>query len=182
VVWDDGHLDGSTHNASLTASNGTVTLQSRVYNPARADAWGISAGVFTVNVNLAVALTGSPIVVIMIGIGYILNSFQIANNIMIGTSRIMVAASLDRAMPEWFSRVNEKFHTPVNALSFFFVCSIFAIVAYNNIPGWIALTLGVTFGGGLGFALGQFRVDSSHFMGGGLAIDVARGLAPIDQH
>ncbi len=87
----------------------------------------------------------------MIGIGYILNSFQIANNIMIGTSRIMVAASLDRAMPEWFSRVNEKFHTPVNALTFFFICSIFAIVAYNNVPGWIALTLGVTFGGGLGF-------------------------------
>ena len=50
---------------------------------------------------LAVALTGSPIVVLLIAVGYILNSFQIANNIMIGTSRIMVAASLDRAMPEW---------------------------------------------------------------------------------
>jgi amino acid transporter len=100
---------------------------------------------------LAVALTGSPIVVLLIGIGYILNSFQIANNIMIGTSRIMVAASLDRAMPEWFSHVHEKYHTPVNALLFFFICSIFAIVAYNNVPGWVALTLGVTFGGGLGF-------------------------------
>jgi len=100
---------------------------------------------------LAVALTGSPIVVLLISIGYILNSFQIANNIMIGTSRIMVAASLDRAMPEWFSRVNEKFHTPVNALSAFFLCSIPAIICYNNVSGWIALTLGVTFGGGLGF-------------------------------
>ncbi len=100
---------------------------------------------------LAVALTGSPIVVVLIGIGYILNSFQIANNIMIGTSRIMVAASLDRAMPEWFSRVNERFHTPVNALSIFFLASIPAIVAYNNVPGWLALTLVVTFGGGLGF-------------------------------
>jgi basic amino acid/polyamine antiporter, APA family len=101
---------------------------------------------------LAVALTGSPIIVLLIGIGYILNSFQIANNIMIGTSRIMVAASLDRAMPEWFSRVHEKYHTPVNALLFFFTCSVFAIIAYNNVPGWIALTLGVTFGGGLGFS------------------------------
>jgi amino acid transporter len=100
---------------------------------------------------LAVALTGSPIVVLLISIGYILNSFQIANNIMIGTSRIMVAASLDRAMPEWFSRVHEKYHTPVNALLFFFACSVFAIIAYNNVPGWVALTLGVTFGGGLGF-------------------------------
>src|ERR1700690_1180410 len=100
---------------------------------------------------LAVALTGSPVVVVLIGIGYILNSFQIANNIMIGCSRIMVAASLDRAMPEWFSRVNEKFHTPVNALTAFFVASIPAIICYNNVSGWVALTLGVTFGGGLGF-------------------------------
>ncbi len=101
---------------------------------------------------LAVALTGSPIIVILIGLGYIFNSFQIANNIMVGTTRIMVAASLDRAMPEWFSRVHDRFHTPVNAHLAFFLCSIPAIIAYNNVPGWLALTLGVTFGGGLGFA------------------------------
>ncbi|MGE5074108.1 MAG: amino acid permease [Anaerolineae bacterium] len=100
---------------------------------------------------LAVALTGSPIVVLLIAFGYILNSFQIANNIMVGTTRIMVAASLDRAMPEWFSRVSERWHTPVNAHLAFMLASIPAIVAYNNVPGWIALTLGVTFGGGLGF-------------------------------
>jgi APA family basic amino acid/polyamine antiporter len=100
---------------------------------------------------LAVALTGSPIVVLLIGLGYIFNSFQIANNIMIGTTRIMVAASLDRAMPEWFSRVNERLHTPVNAHLAFMLCSIPAILCYNLVPGWIALTLGVTFGGGLGF-------------------------------
>ncbi len=100
---------------------------------------------------LAVALTGSPIIVVMIGLGYIFNSFQIANNIMIGTTRIMVAASLDRAMPEWFSRVHERLHTPVNAHLAFFLASIPAIIAYNNVPGWVALTLGVTFGGGLGF-------------------------------
>jgi amino acid transporter len=101
---------------------------------------------------LAVALTGSPIVVILIGLGYIFNSFQIANNIMIGTTRIIVAASLDRAMPEWFSKVNERLHTPVNAHLAFLLGSIPAILAYNLVPGWIALTLGVTFGGGLGFA------------------------------
>jgi APA family basic amino acid/polyamine antiporter len=100
---------------------------------------------------LAVALTGSPIVVLLIGLGYIFNSFQIANNIMIGTTRIMVAASLDRAMPEWFSRVNERLHTPVNAHLAFLLGSIPAILCYNLVPGWIALTLGVTFGGGLGF-------------------------------
>ena len=101
---------------------------------------------------LAVAFTASPIIVLLIAIGYILNSFQIANNIMIGTTRIMVAASLDRAMPEWFSRVNTRLHTPVNAHVFFFVCSLPVIWAYNNVQGWIPLTLGVTFGAGLGFA------------------------------
>ena len=100
---------------------------------------------------LAVALTGSPIIVLLIAFGYILNSFQIANNIMVGTTRIMVAASLDRAMPEWFSRVSERLHTPVNAHLAFMLASIPAILCYNLVPGWIALTLGVTFGGGLGF-------------------------------
>jgi basic amino acid/polyamine antiporter, APA family len=100
---------------------------------------------------LAVALTASPIVVVLIAFGYILNSFQIANNIMIGTTRIMVAASLDRAMPEWFSRVNEKLHTPVNAHLAFLLASLPAIWCYNQVQGWVALTLGVTFGGGLGF-------------------------------
>ena len=32
------------------------------------------------------------------------------------------------------------------------MCSIPVIIAYNLVPGWIALTLGVTFGAGLGFA------------------------------
>ncbi len=100
---------------------------------------------------LAVAMAGSPIVVLLIAFGYIFNSFQIANNIMVGTTRIMVAASLDRAMPEWFSRVNERLHTPVNAHLAFLLASIPAILCYNLVPGWIALTLGVTFGGGLGF-------------------------------
>jgi basic amino acid/polyamine antiporter, APA family len=100
---------------------------------------------------LAVALTGSPIIVLLIAFGYILNSFQIANNIMVGTTRIIVAASLDRAMPEWFSRVNDRLHTPVNAHLAFMLGSIPAILCYNLVPGWIALTLGVTFGGGLGF-------------------------------
>jgi amino acid transporter len=100
---------------------------------------------------LAVILSGSPIVVLLIAFGYILNSFQIANNIMTGTTRIMVAASLDRAMPEWFSRVSDRLHTPVNAHLAFALASIPAILCYNLVPGWVALTLGVTFGGGLGF-------------------------------
>ncbi|MFN3309385.1 MAG: APC family permease, partial [Anaerolineales bacterium] len=101
---------------------------------------------------LAVALTASPIVVILIGIGYILNSFQIVNNCYIGVTRIMVAMSLDRLLPAWFSEVNEKFHTPVNAHIAYFLASIPVILLYNLYGGWASLTLGVTFACGYVFA------------------------------
>jgi len=102
---------------------------------------------------IAVAVAASPLVVILIGVGYILNSFQIVNNCYIGVTRIMVAMSLDRLLPEWFSRVHEKFRTPVNAHLAYFLASLPVIFAYNKVGGWILLTLGVTFGCGYVFTL-----------------------------
>jgi len=102
---------------------------------------------------LAVALTGSPLVVLIIGIGYLLNGFQIVCNCYIGMTRVMVAMSLDRLLPEWLSKVDEKLHTPVNAHWAYFLASIPVILAYNLVPGWIGLTLGVTFGCGYVFVV-----------------------------
>lgn len=102
---------------------------------------------------LAVALTGSPLVVLIIGIGYLLNGFQIVCNCYIGMTRVMVAMSLDRLLPEWFSKVDEKLHTPVNAHLAYFLASIPVILAYNLVSGWIGLTLGVTFGCGYVFVI-----------------------------
>jgi amino acid transporter len=101
---------------------------------------------------LAVALTASPIVVLLIAIGYILNSFQIVNNCYIGVTRIMVAMSLDRLLPAWVSKVDERLHTPVNAHLVYFLFSIPIIWAYNKVGGWVGLTLGVTFACGYVFA------------------------------
>jgi len=101
---------------------------------------------------IAVALTASPIVVLIIGLGYILNSFQIVNNCYIGVTRILVAMSLDRLLPEWMSKVSERLHTPVNAHLAYFLASIPVIWAYNKVAGWVGLTLGVTFGCGYVFA------------------------------
>jgi len=101
---------------------------------------------------LAVALAASPLVVLIIGLGYILNSFQIVCNCYIGVTRIMVAMSLDRLLPEWVSRVHERLHTPVNAHLAYFLASIPVIWAYNKVGGWVGLTLGVTFGCGYVFA------------------------------
>jgi amino acid transporter len=102
---------------------------------------------------LAVALTASPLVVLLISIGYILNGHQIVHNCYIGMTRIMVAMSLDRLLPEWMSRVHERFHTPVNAHIAYFLASIPVILAYNLVGGWIGLTLGVTFACGYVFII-----------------------------
>ena len=106
---------------------------------------------------LAVAMAASPWVVLFIGFGYILNSFQIVNNCYIGVTRIMVAMSLDRLLPEWVSKVDERLHTPVNAHLIYFLFSLPVIWAYNKVgleggPSWISLTLGVTFACGYVFA------------------------------
>jgi amino acid transporter len=102
---------------------------------------------------IAIAVTASPIVVLIIGLGYILNSHQIVHNCYIGMTRILVAMSLDRVLPEWFSKVNERYHTPVNAHLAYFLASLPVIWAYNKVGGWVGLTLGVTFGCGYVFII-----------------------------
>ena len=102
---------------------------------------------------IAVALSASPIVVIIIGLGYILNSHQIVHNCYIGMTRVMVAMSLDRLLPEWISKVDDKRHTPANAHWAYFIASIPVILLYNLYPGWVGLTLGVTFACGYVFVI-----------------------------
>ena len=102
---------------------------------------------------IAVALTASPFIVLLIGIGYILNSHQIVHNCYIGMTRVMVAMSLDRLLPEWISKVDEKLHTPVNAHVAYFLASIPVILLYNLHSNWVALTLGVTFACGYVFVI-----------------------------
>jgi len=122
---------------------------------------GYWSGVTAANINgfnlwppiLAVALTASPLVVIIIGLGYLLNGFQIVCNCYIGMTRVLVAMSLDRLLPEWFSKVDTNLHTPVNAHLAYFLASIPVILAYNLVGGWVGLTLGVTFGCGYVFII-----------------------------
>ena len=102
---------------------------------------------------VAMALAGSPIIVVLISLGYILNAFQIVNNCYIGMTRVMVAMSLDRLLPEWVSRVSDRLHTPVNAHLAYFIASIPVILVYNLWSSWTALTLGVTFACGYVFVI-----------------------------
>ncbi len=108
---------------------------------------------------IAIAVSASPIVVLLISFGFIMNGHQIVHNCYIGMTRVMVAMSLDRLLPEWVSRVNDRFHTPVNAHLVYFLASIPVILLYNNFvfgegdsaTSWASLTLGVTFACGYVF-------------------------------
>jgi APA family basic amino acid/polyamine antiporter len=110
-------------------------------------------GTFLMPNLIAIALAGSPILILLIGFGYILNSFQIVCNCYIGVTRIMVAQALDGLLPDWFSRIHPRWKTPVNAHLAYFVASLPIIIGYNTVPSWGQYTLGVTFANGAVFVL-----------------------------
>jgi basic amino acid/polyamine antiporter, APA family len=109
---------------------------------------------------IATAIADNPIVTIIIAAGFILNGHQIVHNCYIGMTRVMVAMSLDRLLPEMVSRVSDRLHTPVNAHVIYFIASLPVIYLYNNFAltgsdgsetSWGSLTLGVTFACGYVF-------------------------------
>jgi amino acid transporter len=108
---------------------------------------------------LATAIAFSPIVTLIIAFGFIMNSHQIVHNCYIGMTRVMLAMSFDRILPEMVSRVSGRFRTPVNAHLIYFLASIPVIWLYNTFAygegdssvTWTSLTLGVTFACGYVF-------------------------------
>jgi basic amino acid/polyamine antiporter, APA family len=106
--------------------------------------------------SIIVQAVSHPIIILLVGIGFICNAFQITCNCYIGMTRDMVAMALDRTLPEWFSRVSPKWHAPVNAHLAYCVGGIIWIFCYNYVPGWFDLTLGVTFACGYVFVLSCF--------------------------
>jgi len=99
---------------------------------------------------MAIGLTTSPLIGILISIGYIFNSFQIVCNSMIGPVRILVAQSLDGLLPDWFSKVSPRWKSPVNAYLAYFVASVAWILAFNYVTDWSTKwALGVTVANGL---------------------------------
>jgi amino acid transporter len=97
---------------------------------------------------IAMGLTSSSIIVLLIGIGFILNSFQIVCNCYIGCTRIMVAQGLDGLLPDWFSRVHPRWKTPLNAHIAYFLAALPVIWGFNKVGEWTRWTLGVTFANG----------------------------------
>jgi len=147
---------------------------------------------------IATALANNLLVTLLIAAGFILNGHQIVHNCYIGMTRVMLAMSFDRLLPEWVSRVSARLHTPVNAHVVYFVASIPVILLYNyfaygegdDAVSWASLTLGVTFACGYVFvvtalagALLPYRAKAayeaspgSHYTLGGVPVVTIVGL------
>ena len=98
---------------------------------------------------------------ILIAAGFILNGHQIVHNCYIGMTRVMVAMSLDRLLPEMVSRVSRptstRRSTPTSSTSWP-ACRSSACTTTSRDGGdgdgtttWTSLTLGVTFACGYVF-------------------------------
>ena len=101
----------------------------------------------------AIVISPNPIITILVAVSFILASLQITCNCYIGMTRIMVGMSLDRTLPAWFSKVNPRFRSPVNAHLIYFLLGCVAIYGYNYWTQWYTMTLGVTFACGYVFTI-----------------------------
>jgi basic amino acid/polyamine antiporter, APA family len=81
---------------------------------------------------LAAMLTTSPIVIILLALGFIATAFQILIGMSWGASRIIMAMSFDRLLPERLGDVNERTRTPVSALLVIMALSVVFVFLYNH--------------------------------------------------
>jgi basic amino acid/polyamine antiporter, APA family len=88
----------------------------------------------------------NPLIVFLICFGFICNAYQVMHNVMIQAGRIVFAAAVDRLFPDWLSKVNPRFHSPVNMHVVLAVMIGIWIIAYNLTPvGAISLSAAAAF-------------------------------------
>lgn len=91
---------------------------------------GIPAGINLI----ASLLTGSIPLLIIMGVGLLLWAVMGTPLSMLQATRYMLAWSLDGAVPKKLGHVNEKTHTPVNAIVFCIITGEIALMALINLP------------------------------------------------
>jgi amino acid transporter len=74
--------------------------------------------------SFAMMMTTSPIISILLAIGFIAVGFYFVNCVFLNMTRVLSAMGMDRTVPEWFSKVSNRFHTPVNAAIFYLVLAV----------------------------------------------------------
>lgn len=81
--------------------------------------------------SFAMMMTSSPIVSILLAVGFIAVGFYFTTCVFLNMTRVLSAMGMDRTIPEWFSRISERFHAPVNAAIFYFVLAVALNVLYR---------------------------------------------------
>lgn len=91
----------------------------------------------------------SPVLVVLVCLGFILNAFQVICNVIIYSVRIIFAAALDGLFPKWVSAVHPKFRAPVNLYIVFLVWIAIWMLLYSLWPpfGLISLSVAAAFCG-----------------------------------
>jgi APA family basic amino acid/polyamine antiporter len=65
--------------------------------------------------SLVIFMTGNPLLRVLISLGFVTTALWILLPQMLIVTRNLFAWSFDRLIPEWFARVNDRTHSPVNA-------------------------------------------------------------------
>jgi amino acid transporter len=74
-------------------------------------------------------------------------------NVPLGGTRVMVAMSFDKILPEWVGKVNRRTHTPINAIMAFTALGFVSIALYSFSTSFVTYTLGILILGITAFAV-----------------------------
>ena len=86
----------------------------------------------------------NPVLVWIMGLGFILWPLGTIIFVYTFTSRSVMAWSFDRVLPDKFSEVNRKYHSPTYAILFIFVLSEVALVLYTWSVSFVTWVAGIT--------------------------------------
>ena len=103
--------------ASIAIWFGLTYMLDKVIGLPFIEAWAIQNGGFsTVPTAFATVLNPSSLLLWLIVIGLFIGNIGWSWLSLVFISRLFLAWSFDRVMPQWLSSVSERFHTPVNAI------------------------------------------------------------------
>lgn len=83
---------------------------------------------------------GSPVFIWIAFVMFFCWYIMLAPNAPLGATRVMLAMSFDRVLPEWFGRVNPRTHTPVNSIVVFTILCIGVAALYAYSDWFVPLT------------------------------------------
>lgn len=111
---------------------GTDFLRAIAYDYSNGNSAGSALGTAPYFEVITNTLTSSPILTVLLALGFIANGIQILIGIAWGSSRVILALAFDRQLPAKLGDVSKRYHTPVKALVAFYLLSVVWVYLYNE--------------------------------------------------